>query len=193
VFAAFLGRALRMGTLSLRSAATLLLASSGAFLAVHVFMLSALEYDLVANFGLALDEARRFNELVHRPYALWLGENLLEFGINTGAGQAALLLFVAGSALRPARRTSDASRLERLVRPPALLAVSSLTVLVALDLLGVNRGEVTRLWIFLAVFLQIPVAHLLAQPGGIARFCIALGCMLLQAAVTLAQVAFVIP
>ena len=51
----------------------------------------------------------------------------------------------------------------RVTRPIATLSVALLGILVVTDLLGVNRGEVIRLWIFLACLFQIPTAYACAR------------------------------
>jgi hypothetical protein len=73
-----------------------------------------------------------------------------------------------------------------------LLTVSCLAVLLALDVVGITRGEVERLWIFLASFLPIIVARVCAARPGPATFSTVLACVLVQAGVAISRVQFVL-
>ena len=44
-------------------------------------------------------------------------------------------------------------------KPIAVFSLAMTAVLLAIDLIGVNRRETIRLWIFLACFFQIPAAR----------------------------------
>ena len=50
-------------------------------------------------------------------------------------------------------------------RPIVLFSAALLVMLLALDLLGVNRGEVIRLWIFLACLFQVPAVYVCVRLG----------------------------
>ncbi len=54
---------------------------------------------------------------------------------------------------------------ERFSHPLSAICVGLIAVLLAVDLIGMNRGEVIRLWIFLACFFQIPVAYVCSRLG----------------------------
>jgi methylthioxylose transferase len=66
-------------------------------------------------------------------------------------------------------------------------------VLAATDLAGLNRGEVLRLWIFLACFFQIPVAYACATTRTPYAIMIAVTSTLLLTCVGAATMRFVIP
>jgi hypothetical protein len=72
-----------------------------------------------------------------------------------------------------------------------VLALSAAAVLVAIDLIGVNRGETVRLWIFLAVFWQLPAAWLCARTSRLWPVALVTTATVLQAAVGLAMIGFV--
>jgi methylthioxylose transferase len=61
-------------------------------------------------------------------------------------------------------------------------------------ILGINRGEITRLWIYLAVFFQVPTAYFLAKIDYSKGIFYLVACTLvIQCFITLPRVAFVVP
>ena len=66
----------------------------------------------------------------------------------------------------------------------AALATSVVLCLCVVDLLGVNRGEVTRLWIFLAVFIQLVCAESIITRWGEATASLTLAAVCVQTIVT---------
>ena len=63
----------------------------------------------------------------------------------------------------------------------------------AADAIGVNRGEVTRLGIFLACLAQIPAAYVCRHLGRALAFGLVVFVTLLQNAVGTAMIGFVVP
>ena len=60
--------------------------------------------------------------------------------------------------------------------------------------LGVNRGEITRLWIYLAVFFQIPASIFIAKINkGEVLFFLVASTIVAQNILTLHRVGFIIP
>src|SRR6185436_13983638 len=80
----------------------------------------------------------------------------------------------------------------RLTRPITVLCLGLLLVVTVTDLIAVNRGEVIRLWIFLACLFQIPTAYVCARLDSHAAIVMVLACTVLQAALGTAMVAFLI-
>jgi hypothetical protein len=68
-----------------------------------------------------------------------------------------------------------------------------LAVLAAVDLIGVNRGEVARLWIFLACFFQIPAAWVCSTLERRAAMALVVFSTALHTAVGVAMILFVVP
>jgi len=66
-------------------------------------------------------------------------------------------------------------------------------VLGAVDLVGVNRGEVTRLWIFLGCFYQIPLAWACSLRDSQVAIAAVVAVSAFHAAVGTALVGFVVP
>jgi hypothetical protein len=147
-----------------------------AFLGAHAAMRLLFGFDTVAALRFALQHARQFNESTARPYWLWVPHNLKDFFLHVGPGQA-MLFFVA---LWTSVRTRSAD---------SWLAPSLAAVLIVLTCLGINRGEVVRLWIFLGVLLLIAAAHACASRPP--AFRIALTIAIVQTAVLVQSIAWV--
>jgi hypothetical protein len=186
LFAALLGAGVWRGAVTRREAALLVGLAAAAFLVVHLAMRLVLQFDLVGLFRHLLAEAQAFNETSRRRYDIWVRQNLMDFAL--GAGVASVVVAAAG--LGVALRGGARSLKERLTRTETVWAASILAILAVLDLLGVSRGEVVRLWIFLACFLQVVPAWLLAQARAPWPLALLAGCQVLQAAIGSAMVEF---
>ena len=188
--AALLGGALADRTLALRGAGKLLLAATAAFAAAHTAMLLLFRYDIIRDFLRVLDAAREFNVRAGRPYGLWVVQNLYDFSFCVGTAAA---LIVIAAVIDLVRGGSGPALRERLREPAALLTLSLVGALVLLDLAGINRGEVIRLWIFLACGLQMVAAAFCARLPGLLPFGALLACTIIQAGVASRLVGFVLP
>ncbi|MBV1851216.1 glycosyltransferase family 39 protein [Catellatospora tritici] len=180
VFVALLGWAKAGGRLSWPDTGWLIGLAVAGFAACYAAMRLVVGYDLASNFAYVLDDARGFNGDGHRPYGVWVVRNLWDFAI--AAGLPTVLLVAAG--------VVDAVR-RGPWRAGAVLAASAAVTLVVLDLLGVNRGETVRLWIFLAVLWQIPAAWLCARTARLWPIVAVVSATALQAATGMAMIAFV--
>ena len=78
-------------------------------------------------------------------------------------------------------------------RSRAVLCASLLAILLAIDLIGINRGEVIRLWIFLACFFQIPAAYVCARLQSRAALGLVLVTTILLGAIGTAMAGFIVP
>jgi hypothetical protein len=74
-----------------------------------------------------------------------------------------------------------------------VLCLGSAAVLLATDAIGVNRGEVIRLWIFLGCFFQIPAAYVCARLDNRAALLLVLAVTILQATLGTAMIGFIVP
>ncbi|MBV1855322.1 hypothetical protein [Catellatospora tritici] len=183
VFAALLVFALRGGSDRVRAnwtdaARQVVLAVAG-FAVCLVAVRLLFGYDIVSGFEYVLADAKRFNNR-WRPYDIWVTRNLWYFVLCAGFASCALLPVAAWASVRRA-----------LTHPMALLTLSGLTVLALLDLLGMNRGETVRLWIFIAVFLLLPAAWLCARTARLWPVAVVLSAMVLQTAAGTAMLGFV--
>jgi methylthioxylose transferase len=188
LFAALTIRAWWMGQMTSR----LLILQSAvivlAFAATYAALRAGFGFDLVKEFRAVGADAMAFNTDSGRPYGFWVKQNLRDFLIGVGACQAVLVAGALADGLSGARSWS-----ERLTRPAPLLCASLLAILLAIDLIGINRGEVIRLWIFLACFFQIPAAYVCARLQSRAAFALVLGTTILLAAIGAAMAGFIIP
>jgi hypothetical protein len=115
-------------------------------------------FNMVSTFRRIGGHAADFNAGEGRRYAIAIWANLIEFVLSVGLCQA--VLFAAALAFGAIDREPGQGRLHH---PLAVLCVSLLAILLVTDLIGINRGEVTRLWIFLACLFQIPAAWICAR------------------------------
>ena len=79
------------------------------------------------------------------------------------------------------------------VAPRAIRDLSSRVVAKALDFAGVNRGEVIRLWIFLACLFQVPAAYVCVLLQSRMAFAIVLMLTIVQSALATATFGFIVP
>ena len=115
-------------------------------------------FDIVRAFRTIGGHAAEFNESAERPYGLWVTANLREFAFGMGICQVVVF---CGALLYALRQPGNWR--ERLSHPLSAICAGLIAVLLAVDLIGMNRGEVIRLWIFLACLFQIPVAYVLLE------------------------------
>jgi hypothetical protein len=132
-------------------------------------------------------KAVAFNRQVQRPYGVWVRDNIVEFLF--AAGTCSSLLFCGALVDGLLRLRAKDMRDHLLVA----MCVGLTVVLIATDLLGVNRGEVTRLWIFLGCLFQIPPAYVCARLNSATAATIVLGCAVLQASLGTGMIGFIVP
>ena len=153
------------------------------FAATYALMLACFQFDLIATLRHIGADAVRFNAVAHRPYGVWVWRDLLDFAFAAGMCQVVLLFAVVGYSISTGR----------LAEPVTVLCVSLLAVLLVTDLLGVNRGEVVRLWIFLACLFQIPAAYACARLNSRLAVVLVLGVTLIHDALGTAMFGFATP
>ena len=187
LFAALILRQVRRGGLTPPVLGAHLCAGVAAFAATYGAMYFVAGFDMLEGFRQISRHAAEFNVSARRPYGFWLRENLKELAFGTGICQT--VLFAA--ALANGLRSSSAWRI-RWLTPAALVPVSLLAVVIATDLLGISRGEVVRLWIFLACLLQIPAALACASLRSDAALAVVLALSLLQTSLGTALLSFLV-
>ena len=154
---------------------------------IAVFGLFGLDISRAFTFILS-DQARSHIDL-GRAYNVWVIENLRNFFFNAGVTQSlAFFIFLAGSLRLMKERGAAFFR-----GAAPVVAVSFAAVLLVLDISGVVRGEVTRVWIFLMVFIQMIAAYFCAREATRVTFYIMITAMIFQAAVTMSMVGFAMP
>lgn len=162
-----------------------------AFVGVYLIFRFLFSFDLLQAFQYVLSEAVKFNQVDERGYWIWIGENPKEFFY--AAGLPVMMIFVymvmrMFSGWQSLRVNITRWSMETLYVSSLLLTLGVVVFL------GVNRGEITRLWIYLGVFFQVPAAVFLARGARSGWLFLAVACTLaLQSIVTLQRVGFVIP
>jgi hypothetical protein len=132
--------------------------------------------------------AVEFNAIEGRPYGTWVVANLAEFFFAAGPAQ----LVIAGVTLWVACGSAT-NRRAALLNPAAVLCLGLFAVLFVTDIIGVNRGEVTRLWIFLACVFQIPAAYACAVLDSRRAAAAVLAVTVLQVSLAVPMIRFVVP
>jgi len=162
-----------------------------AFLGVYLIFRVLFSFDLLKAFQYVLSEAVKFNQVDERGYWIWVGENPKEFFY--AAGLPVMMIFVYMLMQIFSRWRSLRTNITHWSMETIYILSLALT-LGAVVFLGVNRGEITRLWIYLGVFFQVPAAVFLARKAPSGWLFLAVACTLaLQSIVTLQRVGFVIP
>lgn len=188
LFVALTLRALHRGDLGWSQLVLHSAAALATFVVCAVVVEMVWGFDLVDAFRAVRAHALEFNAIQRRPYDIWVRANLVEFFVGLGACQAVLIAGTVALGLRGPGALAD-----RLTRPLLLLTLGLLATVAAIDLIGINRGEVIRLWIFLACFLQIPAAWVCAQARRPHAIALVLVTTLVLSALGTANIGFVIP
>ena len=185
---ALAARALARGDITRRTFLVQCGVGAGAFLAVYVLMAGVWHFDLFAALRAIEADAERFNAGTDRPYSIWVWRNLVDFAFAMGIAQAVIFCVVFWVSL--ARRAPWRARL---LDPITATCAALAGTLLVTDLIGVNRGEVIRLWIFLACFFQIPTAFACARSGRTTALALVVASSIVQSALGTAMIGFVIP
>lgn len=179
-------RALMRGDIPLKTWLSQGLFVVAAFLGTIVMVWALFDFNLVDAFRRVAIDAAAFNVTDNRPYGVWVRHNLVEFAFGAGVCQAVLFWFAAPDGLRS--RTASF-----LAQPIVLFSAGLVGMLGVLDLAGVNRGEVIRLWIFLACLFQVPTAYVCVRLQSRAAFTLVLLLTIVQSALAVATIGFVLP
>jgi hypothetical protein len=185
LFLCLTAQALVKGTLTVRPLFKHGAIGAASFAVTHAAMRAIFRFDVLTTFRAIALEAARFNAESQRPFWTWVWQNPIDFLFGAGICQAVLLCVCAAAvATRPGLWQDPSSR--RI----AALIVGIVASLVAVDLIGLNRGEVVRLWIFLACFAQIPAAYACARVNSRAAAMAVVGTSVLQTAIATSMMAF---
>jgi methylthioxylose transferase len=187
LFAGLIVRALVRRELAPSRLATDLIAGALGFTVAYLALRLWLDFDLVDAVQSVAAHAVEFNTNAGRPYAYWLRSNLREFIFGMGLCQAVLFMLALVYLLREAHKNPTV-----LGSPIAVLTATLTLILVTTDVIGINRGEVIRLWIFLACFFQIPAAYLCARLGTRAAILVVVSLTVLHTAIAAAMIGFVV-
>jgi hypothetical protein len=184
----FLGATLQSGSLDAAGLACFVGVCLFSFILLHLFMCFGMGYDLLRHFWELLQDANEFNQSANRPFSIWWKQNLIDFYVANGVCQTTLAIGCLGLNLREVLKGPVVFR-----SPAALLSFSLASTLIFLECAGINRGEVDRLWIFLASFYPLIVAHTCTWLPGNFTFQIVIVATLLQSSLTASLVMFAAP
>ena len=186
LFAAMVLRAVATRALPWTRAVEICVLTAAGFVATHVVFVALFDFDLLQAFRVAFADAVNFNREAGRPYSVWLFANLKETFLAMGIAQALFLALVVLHLARTLCRavTSRQSSLGTCpLETPVVFTLALVGALAFLDLAGVNRGEVTRLWIFLFCFMTATTAWFIDRWQQPWRFQLILTLTLLQVVV----------
>jgi hypothetical protein len=187
LFAALIVRAIGTGRIAPRTAVVQGAAGILAFAATYLAMVVWFGFDLISAFRHVAADAAGFNVIARRSYAVWVRQNLLDFLFGIGLSQVVLFWAALGDGVLTVKSRGRSSQ------AIVILCVAILAMVGAADAIGVNRGEVIRLWIFLACFCQIPAAYVCSRLNSRAAFTLVLITTLLQDALGSSMVGFIVP
>jgi hypothetical protein len=191
LFVAVLLNAIGQKKISVRDLAVILFIPTLSFTATYLTFLFVLSFDLIGATQSILKDAITFNSEDKRDYSVWILENAKEFFVGAGLPVMMIFIYFVFSILSQWK-----TLLKSILKWPMeiLYVLSYLLTFCIVLFLGINRGETSRLWIYLAVFFQIPVAYFMAK---IIRrnflFFLLSGMVLLQTMVSLQRVGFIAP
>jgi len=193
IFIAILIREYSLKTITKNDIAKIAGINIVAFISIHMISLFAFHYNAVNNFEIIYRDAVNFNVSANRPYKLWIIHNLKDFFINSGVvGSSAFILYLA-ALLKTIFTTSDKLKLKRfVVAPGTIMCLAFAANLLILNLIGINRGETIRLWIFMAAFMQICIAYVCARKLDKVGFRIMAISCIVQTLATIGMVGFMI-
>jgi hypothetical protein len=160
IFISVLLSALGLKRISTKELTYVLLIPALSFIAIYLLFLGVFSFDLGQTFQYILEDAVGFNEQIGRGYWTWIGANLKEFFYVAGSPVMMIFIYytiVILSQLKNAEKNVLRWPIEN------WFVFSLLITFVIVLFLGINRGEITRLWIYLAVFFQIPASIFMAK------------------------------
>ena len=190
VFLGIFIHALLAKKLSQKELLRLLIIPFLSFLGVYLLFFVFFSFNLFQVFKYILADAVDFNLKANRPYWIWLQENPKEFFFAAGLPVMMIFIFMAAKILTQSGSLKSIARwtLENII------VISLLVTFCALLFLGVNRGEITRLWIYLAVLFQIPAASFLGKmPLSKTMFFLVATTLVIQSILTLQRIQFINP
>jgi hypothetical protein len=182
--------ALKEGKLSRKEFYRLILYTLLGFLAFSLIFYVFFSFNFFQSFLYILNEARNFNVNDGRGYMIWIIENSREFFYSAGVPVMIIFIYMAILIFAKTKTLKEITHwsLEN------VFVISLLINYMVLLFLGINRGEITRLWIYLAVLFQVPASVFIAKIGkGTILFFLVASLLAMQGMVTLHRIGFVFP
>jgi hypothetical protein len=161
------------------------------FLCVYAIFYIFFSFDLLSTFLRILNEATNFNLITHRTYKLWVLEDFKEFFYSVGT--PIMIIFIC----MVSKMVLQWKTLKYKVLTWSMENLYILSLLATFGIVlfsGINRGEISRLWIYLAVFFQVPAALFIAKiPKNAFLFFAVAGTVAFQSIIALQRINFISP
>lgn len=161
------------------------------FIVIYFLFEVIFSFNLWQAFQYVLKDALEFNLKANRSYSIWLMENIKEFFYGAGCPVMMIFIYMIMSIFSQWKRIG--SEFPH-VPMENIYTLSLLLTFMIVLFLGINRGETTRLWIYLAVFFQVPAAYFMAKTvKSNPLFFIVAGTIIAQTFISLQNVRFLNP
>jgi hypothetical protein len=190
VFLGILICAIREKRFSIKDFYRLFINAFLAFLVMHIIFYLGFSFNIFSSFLYILKDATNFNIIYERGYLIWLMENSREFFFGVGIPVMIIFIYMTTSILVQTKTLASLSHwsLEN------VFVISLLVTFLVLLFSGINRGEVIRLWIYLAVLFQVPASIFIAKiEKGTFIFFLVASLIAVQTMVALHRVGFNFP
>ena len=182
--------AVKEGRLARKELFKLIIYTASGFLITALLFYIVFSFNFFQSFHYLLNEARNFNINDERGYWIWIIENSREF--LYGAGVPVMIIFIYMVILIFAQTKNLKAATQWSLEN--VFVISLFVNFLLLLFLGINRGEITRLWIYLAVLFQVPASVFIAKIGkGTILFFLVASLLAAQGMVTLHRIGFVFP
>lgn len=177
--------------ISIRETIELAVIPALAFAGIYLILLFAFSFNLWQSFQYVLTDQRNFNINADLPYDTWLRENFKEFFL--GVGLPVMMIFIYSFFHLFSRWKSEIKSIRQWTIENIYLISVSLSFCFML-FTGITRAEIARIWVFLAVFFQIPAAVFMAKKvRSQSLFFVIAVTLIVQTAISLQRVRFLIP
>jgi hypothetical protein len=154
------------------------------FLGSGIIFYALTGFNFIEGFLYCLKDAAHFN-VSNRPYAIWIIQNLKEYVIGAGLASS-FILFIHLLKFRSVNWSDHAER-----NANVALIIFFATILI-LNFSGANRGEVTRLWIFLTPIQALLTAYFCHKFYSKNGYLVPLGASYIQASISITSIGFVL-
>lgn len=141
-------------------------------------------FNLIEGFIYCLKDATHFN-LNNRPYSIWVIQNLKEYVIGAGLASS-FIIFLSALKLGDLKWELSEFSVARVI------LISFIITILILNFSGANRGEVTRLWIFLTPIQALLTAFFCNRNFGKDGYLVPLSTSYIQASISINSVGFVL-
>jgi hypothetical protein len=160
IFIAILIREYIHDMITINDIVKIVIISIATLISIHIIIMFTFHYDVINNFIIIYKDAVNFNTRADRPYWVWIIHNLKDFFINSGVVGSSVFILFSAALLKKIINTSNKLKLKNFITAPGtIICLAFAANLVVLNFIGINRGETIRLWIFMAAFMQICIAH----------------------------------